>query len=424
MKLLIKNIKIVSPADRLNRTADIYIENGIIKEIGKVDKEGVEVINGKGLTCVPGLFDMHVHFREPGQTHKEDIKSGSESAMNGGFTGVTMMPNTSPAIDTPKVIKQVLKHGKNSLIDLTTTACITKNRAGHELANINSSHKAGAVAFTDDGSPVANPMLVRKSMEEISKIDSLFVQHAEDMILSDHGAMNEGKVSKKLGIKGIPTISETVVVARDLEIARFVKGTRYHLQHASCGDSIDIILNARADGVNATVEACPHHFILTDKACETYGTNAKMNPPLRTQKDVDRILKAFKEGQIDVICTDHAPHAESEKKRPFAKAPFGIIGLETSVALSYTFLVDKKIISFEEMIRKMSINPRKILKLSEIRIKKGQKANLTILDTNAKWVIDKSKFKTKSRNTPFDGWKVKCKPFAVINNDKVYYSDL
>lgn len=423
MKLLLKNIKIVSPSDKLNKRADIYIENGIIKEIGKVSKKDVDTIDGKNLTCIPGLFDMHVHFREPGQTHKEDIRSGCESAMNGGFTGVTMMPNTTPALDSVKTVKEVLSKG-NSLIDLTTTACITKERAGKELAPISSLHKAGVVAFTDDGSPVADPMMVRRSMEEISKLDSLFVQHAEDMILSDHGAMNEGKTSKKLGIKGIPTISETVVVARDLEIARYVKGTRYHLQHASCGDSIDIVLNAKVDGVKATVEVCPHHFILTDKACEKYGTNAKMNPPLRTQKDVDRILKGLKKGQIDVICTDHAPHSEKEKNQSFEKAPFGIVGLETAVGLTYTYLVKKGIISFERMIELMSINPRKLLKLDEIRIKKGSKANLTLLNTNAKWKIDKTKFKSKSKNTPFEGFEVKCKPYAVINNNEVYYSEL
>jgi dihydroorotase len=428
LKLLLKNIKIISPADKLNKRADIYIENGIIKEIGKVNKENVETIDGKNLTCTPGFFDMHVHFREPGQRHKEDIHSGSESAMNGGFTGVTMMPNTTPALDSVTAVQDVLSKRTSSrtssLIDLTTTACITRSRDGRELTPIRSLYKSGVVAFTDDGSPVADPMMVRRAMEEIVKVDSLFVQHAEDMILSDHGAMNEGNVSKKLGIKGIPTISETVVVARDLEIARYVKGTRYHLQHVSCGDSVDIVLNAKVDGVKATVEVCPHHFILTDKACEKYGTNAKMNPPLKTQKDVDRILKGLKEGQIDVICTDHAPHSEKEKSKSFKDAPFGIIGLETAIGLTYTYLVEKKIISLERMIELMSINPRKLLKLDEIRIKKGAKANLTILDTGAKWTIDKTRFKSKSRNTPFDRFKVKCKPFAVINNDRVYYSTL
>lgn len=424
MNLLLKNIKIVSPSDKLNKRADIYIENGVIKEIGKVSKKDVKTVDGKNLTCVPGLFDMHVHFREPGQTHKENIETGCESAMNGGFTGVTMMPNTNPAIDNAKLIKELLSKNKDSLVDITTTACITQKREGHKLTDIKALHKAGAIAFTDDGSPVANPLLVRRSMEEISNVGSLFVQHAEDMILSDGGVMNEGKISKKLNLKGIPTISETTIVARDLEISRFVKGSRYHLQHASCADSVDIVNNAKADGFPATLEVCPHHFILTEEAIEKEGTNAKMNPPLRTKKDVDRILKAFKEGIIDVICTDHAPHSEKEKNAPFNKAPFGIVGLETSVGLTYTFLVEKGIISFEEMIRLMSINPRKILKLKEIRIKKGEKANLTILDTNAKWTVDKNRFKSRSKNTPFDGYILNCKPFAVINKDKVYYSEL
>jgi dihydroorotase len=424
LKLLIRNIKIVSPSDKLNKRADIYIENGIIEQIGKVKKYNVEVIDGKNLTCVPGLFDMHVHFREPGQTHKETIATGCESAMNGGFTGVMMMPNTNPAIDSPQIVKELLDHGKDSLIDLTTTACITKYREGMELSPIKSLHKAGAIAFTDDGSPVANPHLMRRSMEEITKIDSIFVQHAEDMKLSDHGAMNEGKTSKKLGIKGIPSISETTIVARDIEITGFVKGAKYHLQHVSCGDSVDMIRNAQKRGIKATAEVCPHHFVLTDKACEKYGTMAKMNPPLRTQEDIDRILKGLKDNTISVICTDHAPHSDEEKRKDFQSAPFGIVGLETAIGLTYTYLVKKKIISFEEMIRKMSINPRKLLKLKETRIKKGAKANLTILDVDRKWTVNKSKFKSKSSNMPFEGFKLQCKPYAVINNGKVYFSDL
>lgn len=424
MKLLIKNIKIVSPSDKINKKADIYIENGIIKDIGKISKNDFEIFDGKGLTCVPGFFDMHVHFREPGQTHKETIATGCESAMNGGFTGVTMMPNTSPPLDNPELIKELLSTGKDSLIELTTTACITKNRDGNELADIKSLHKAGAIAFTDDGSPVANPHLMRKSMEDIAPLGSIFVQHAEDMALSDHGAMNEGKTSGKLGLKGIPSISETTIVARDVEITGYIKGARYHLQHVSCGDSVDIIRNAQKRGIKATAEVCPHHFVLTDKACEKYGTLAKMNPPLRTQKDIDRILKGLKDDTISVICTDHAPHSEEEKSKDFQNAPFGIVGLETAIGLTYTYLVKEKVISFEEMIRKMSINPRKLLKLEEIRIKKGSKANLTILDTNKKWTVDKNKFKSMSRNTPFDGFKVQCKPVAVINNNSIYYSDL
>lgn len=430
MNLLIKNIKIVSPSDKLNKKADIYIENGLIKEIGKISndiinkKSDVKVIDGKGLTSVPGFFDMHVHFREPGQTHKETIDSGCESAMNGGFTGVTMMPNTSPPIDSPEVINEVLSQGKNSLIDLTTTACITKNRSGDELADIKRLHKAGAIAFTDDGSPVANPHLMRQALEQIAPIDSIFVQHAEDMALSNHGSMNEGKTSQKLGLSGIPEISETTIVARDIEITGYVKGARYHLQHISCGDSVDIIRNAQKRGIKASAEVCPHHFVLTDQACEKYGTMAKMNPPLRTKKDIKKILDGLRDNTISVICTDHAPHSNKEKSIDFQNAPFGIIGLETAIGLTYTFLVKEKVISFEEMIRKMSINPRKLLHLEEIRIKKGSKANLTILDTSKKWKVDKNKFKSKSKNTPFDGFKLQCKPVAVINNDSVYYSDL
>lgn len=426
MNLLIKNIRIVSPAEGTDKNADILIEDGIIKKIGKVKNEDAkdrEVMEGKGFTCVPGLYDMHVHLREPGQTHKEDILTGAESAMNGGFTGVMCMPNTNPPIDSAALVSSLRQKAREYLIDLDIAPCVSKGRKGEELAPILSMHAAGAAGFTDDGSPVANPELMRRAMEYIAQVDSVFIQHAEDMALTAGGQMNEGYTATLLGIKGIPAISETIIIARDVLITKYIKGARYHVQHISCADSVKIIRDAKATGINATCEVCPHHFVLTDEACDGYNTNAKMNPPLRTQSDIDEILQGLKDNTIDVICTDHAPHTEYEKNSGFYEAPFGIVGLETAVGLAYTYLVEKGVISFEEMILKMSINPRKILKLPEVKIKEGEKANLTILDTNSEWTVDKSKFKSKSRNTPFEGYKLKCRPFAVINNGKIYYSD-
>lgn len=425
MRVIIKNILINSPLDKLKKKTDLVINKGVIEKIGKYKSKKNDVeFDFNGITCVPGFFDMHVHFREPGQTHKEDMITGSESAMNGGFTGVMIMPNTNPPIDNPETIKQLLKYNKNSLIDIAISACVTKNREGKELNNLVALKKAGAVSFTDDGSPVYNPNIMRKALEESTKIKSLIVQHAEDMDLSNHGVVNEGIVSKKLKVKGIPEISETMIVERDILITEFVKNGHYHIQHISCGRSIDMLRDAKRKNINVTGEACPHHFILDETALLKHGTNAKMNPPLRTKKDVAGIIQGIKDGTIDVICTDHAPHTKEEKNKGFNKAPFGITGLETSIGLTYTFLVKKKIISFEKMIELMSINPRKILNIKQPRIKAGEMANLTFLDTNKKWKVDAKMFKSKSSNTPFIGYNLQCQPVAVINNSKIYFSHL
>jgi dihydroorotase len=425
LRIVIKNIFINSPLDKLKKKTDLVINNGLIEKIGKaVPKKNDVVFDFKGLTCVPGFFDMHVHFREPGQTHKEDMKTGSESAMNGGFTGVMIMPNTNPPIDNPEIIKDLLKYNKNSLLDITISACVTKNREGKELNNLAVLKKSGAVSFTDDGSPVYNPHMMRLALEEAGKINCMIVQHAEDMDLSNHGVINEGIVSKKLKVKGIPEISETMIVERDILITEFVKKGHYHVQHISCGRSIDMLREAKKKKINVTGEACPHHFTLDETALMKHGTNAKMNPPLRTKKDVESIIAGIKDGTIDVICTDHAPHTKKEKAKGLNKAPFGIAGLESSIGLTYTYLVKKKIISFERMIELMSINPRRLLNLKQPRIKEGEKANLTILDTNAKWKFDMNMTKSKSKNTPFNGYDLQCKPVAVINNSKIHFTDL
>jgi dihydroorotase len=429
LRIVIKNIFVNSPLDKLKKKTDLVINNGVFEKIGKaVSQENDVEFDFEGLTCVPGFFDMHVHFREPGQTHKEDMLTGSQSAMNGGFTGVMIMPNTNPPIDNPKIVKDLLKYNKNSLLDITISTCVTKGREGKVLNNLAALKKSGAVSFTDDGSPVYNPHIMRLALEDAGKINCMIVQHAEDMNLSNHGVMNEGIISKKLKVKGIPEISETMIVERDILIAEFVKNGHYHVQHISCGRSIEMLRDARKklikNKVNVTGEACPHHFILDETALIKHGTNAKMNPPLRTKKDVAGIIQGIKDGTIDVICTDHAPHTKEEKAKGLNKAPFGIVGLETAIGLTYTFLVKKNIIPFERMIELMSINPRKLLNLKQPRIKVGEKANLTFLNTNEKWKVDVNKFKSKSKNTPFNGYKLQCKPVAVINNSKIHFTDL
>ncbi|MBI5402649.1 MAG: dihydroorotase [Ignavibacteriae bacterium] len=426
MNLLFKNILIVSPGDKINARFDLYIRDGIIEKIGKdLNVNDAEVIDGKNLTSVPGLFDMHVHFREPGQTHKEDLVSGSNAAMNGGFTGVLCMPNTKPPMASKEVIEDLKEKAKDFLVDVYYSGCITEDREGKKLVSgIDELIKSGIRAFTDDGSPVNDEEIMKEILKVSAEKKIPVLQHCEDHALMKNGVMNEGEVSRRLGIAGIPSESETIVIEKDVANALKIKDSRYHVQHISCEGSVDIIAEGKKENNYITAEVCPHHFILTDNEIEKQGANAKMNPPLRTKEDIEKIKKGISENVIEVICTDHAPHTEEEKARGMEKAPFGIIGLETCVGLSYKYLVEEGVISFEKMINMMSANPRRILGLPEIKIAEGEKANLTILNENEEWVIDKNKFLTKSLNTPFNGYKVQCKPFAAINNNKIHYCKL
>lgn len=426
MNLLFKNILIVSPGEKINERFDLYIRGGVIEKIGKdINVNDAEVIDGKDLTCIPGLFDMHVHFREPGQTDKEDLVSGSNSAMNGGFTGVLCMPNTKPPMATKKVIEDLKEKSKDFLVDVYYSGCITEDREGKKLVSgINDLINSGIRAFTDDGSPVNDEEIMRDILKVSAESGIPVLQHCEDHALMKNGVMNEGEVSKRLGIAGIPESSETSVIEKDVSYALKIKDSRYHVQHISCGGSVGILAKGKKENKFITAEVCPHHFVLTDEAIEKDGTNAKMNPPLRTKEDIAKIKEGISKGIIEVICTDHAPHTEEEKARGMEKAPFGIIGLETCVGLSYKYLVEEGVISFEKMIEMMSANPRRILGLPEIKIAEGEKANLTVLSENEKWIIDKNKFLTKSKNTPFDGFEVRCKPYAVVNNNRIHYCKL
>ncbi len=425
MDLLLKNIGIISPGDNLKGIFDLYIKDGIIEKIGSMDSGMYEnVLDCTGLTAVPGFFDMHVHFRDPGQTEKEDIDSGIQSAANGGFTGVLCMPNTRPSIDNKEIINYIREKSKGKITDVYVSACASKQRAGDEIADLNELYEAGAVALTDDGSPLLNAEVLRKTLEFTASHNIPFLQHAENYKISGNGAIHKGKVSAKMNIDGIPYESETETVRNDVTAANSIQGSKYHVQHLSCGETVDILREAKERNKNITSEACPHHFILTDEAIVKEGTNAKMNPPLRENSDVEKILSGLADGTIDVICTDHAPHTSAEKARNIYDAPFGIVGLETCIGLTYKYLVERNIISFEKMVEKMSDNPRRILNIPRISIKEGEIANLTILRRDEEWVVDAEKFKTKSRNTPFNGFKLKCKPYAVINNNIMHKSVL
>ena len=369
-----------------------------------------------GKIIVPGFFDMHVHFREPGQTHKEDIITGALAAAYGGFTGVLCMPNTKPPVDNIEVIDSLTKKAKGNIVSVYNTACATLGREGKKITDIKSLHEHGALAITDDGSPIADDEIMKGVLEVTAKENIPVIQHCEVMSITNKGIMNEGAVSRNLRVNGIPKASEYEIIKRDIELTKNVKGSHYHVQHISTKEGVELVRKAKREGLNVTAEACPHHFILTDEAVAKYGSNAKMNPPLRSKEDVNSVLEGLRDGTIDVICTDHAPHTEEEKSLPLEKAPFGVIGLETAVGLANTYLVETGIISLDDMIKKMSVNPRKILNLPEIKIQEGEPANFTILDIKSQYTVDVNKFHSKSKNTPYDGWELKGMPAGIVNN--------
>lgn len=418
MHLLLRNCHVISPAENINGRFDILIINGVINHMGVTWQHVREVYQYDlaGKIVVPGLFDMHVHFREPGQMHKEDIDTGALAAAHGGFTGVLTMPNTAPPVDNIEVLKANEKRASGNIVNVYQSACATIGRKGETITDLEGLIDSGALAITDDGSPIAVDTIMKEVLERTAKSGKPVVQHCEVMKITDGGIINEGEVSKKLDVKGIPASSEFKIIERDIELTSHTSGSHYHIQHISTKEAVKLVRNARAEGLNVTAEACPHHFILDDEAVLKYGTNAKMNPPLRSNEDVEEVIEGLRDGTISIICTDHAPHTADEKALPLEKAPFGIVGLETAVGLTYTYLVDKGIITLEEMINKMSVNPRRLLGLPEIRIHEGNIANLTILDVNKTWKVEPDKFHSKSKNTPFAGWELKCKPVGIVNN--------
>ena len=419
MNILFENIDLVSPHQRLNKKVFLWISNGIIAHCDEqrpsVDTE-TTIIDAKGLVAAPGFFDMHVHLREPGQAHKETIETGTASAAYGGFTGVVCMPNTEPAIDSLQTIEYILSRAKNNVVDVHPCAAITKSRLGNDLAALQSLASAGAVMFSDDGGCVESAEVMRRAFDYGSSIDALLTQHCEEHSMTRNFAMNEGSVSAELGLKGYPSVAEDIIVARDILLAEYCGNRRYHAAHISTKGSVRLVSEAKKRGQRVSCEVAPHHFILTDEAVRGYNTNAKMNPPLRTQADVEAIWQGLADGVIDVIATDHAPHSLHEKMVEFDNAPNGIVGLETSLALTLTHLYHTKILTLEQIIERMSVNPRNVLKLTQPLIAKGSPANLSIFNPDEEWTVQPESFKTKSKNTPFGGYQLKGKAKYVFNN--------
>lgn len=420
--LVITGGRVIDPETKTDRIADVFIRDGIIKKVekarGKVKAK--EIIDAKGKMVVPGLIDMHTHLREPGREDEETIYTGSCAAVAGGFTSICCMPNTQPPIDNQETVKFVYEKAKEAKCKIYCIGCITKGRKGEELTEINDLVQAGAVAISDDGKPVSNPQVLRNALEYSRMFDLPVISHCEDLYLSANGVMHEGFVSTNLGMCGIPSIAEEVVVARDIALAEFTQA-RMHIAHISTEGSVELIRQAKKRGVKITCEATPHHFTLTDEIIRTFDTNAKVNPPLRTKKDVEAIRRGLKDGTIDCIATDHAPHSIEEKEVEFDFAPPGLVGLETALGLVITELISKRILSWTQAIAKLTVNPARILNLKGGTIKRNSPADITIIDPKASWVVDPSEFQSKSNNSPFGGRKLWGKVCCTIVEGNVVF---
>ncbi len=424
MKTVLKNLVLINPKQKLNRKASLIIEDGIIKKIGNLsgdDLKNANVIEFNEAVCSPGFFDMHVHLREPGREDKETIKTGCNAAAAGGFTGVACMPNTQPAIDSAEIVQLIKDKAKDHLVDVYPIGAVTVERKGELLSPMAELYEAGVVGFSDDGTAVKTARILRTAIEYSKMFNLPIIEHCEDETLSN-GAMNEGFNSTQLGLPPLPSVSEDLIVSRDILMAEYLKG-KIHIAHISTKNSVELVRNAKAKGIKITAEATPHHFTLTDDTLKTYDTNLKMSPPLRSNEDLQAILNGLADGTIDCIASDHAPHSIEEKEVEFEDAPNGIIGLETQLGLVLSELYHKKVLTLEQIIEKLSINPRMILNLQVPSIEVGEPANLTIFNPNEVWTVDVSKFKSKSKNTPFNKRLLNGRPVAVINNKKMYYKD-
>ncbi len=426
MNLLIRNGRLIDPAHRRDEVTDIFIENGKIGRIGKSlksdgPKSETQIIDGTDQWVVPGFVDLHVHLREPGFEYKETIKTGTEAAAAGGFTSVCCMPNTNPVNDNQAVTRMIIEKARQEgVVHVYPIGAITKGSKGEELSEVGDLVQAGCVAITDDGKPVMNSEVMRRAMEYALAFDLTVIDHCEDEHLMKDGVMNEGIVSMELGLKGIPAAAEEVMVARNLILAELT-GAKLHLAHISTAGSVRLIREAKSRGVRVSAETCPHYFSLTEEAVRGYNTYAKMNPPLRTPQDRDAVRQGLKDGTLDVIATDHAPHTEDEKDREFDLAPFGVVGLETALPLTL-MLVEEGVLSVEEAVAKLTVLPARVMRLNKGHLGLGADADLCLIDPGATWTVDPRRLRSKSKNTPFGGWKMKGLVSMTIVDGRVVYS--
>jgi dihydroorotase len=426
--LIIKNGRLIDPANNVDQVADLELEGGRVKRIGKLRKPtgAGAVIDASGCIVCPGLIDIHVHFREPGQEEKETIATGAAAAVAGGFTSVCCMPNTAPALDDDGRIEFVYHQSQRAnLANVFPVGAITKGRAGKELAEIGLMAAAGAVGFSDDGVAVASASVMNKAMQYIAMTGKVIMQHCEDPELGG-GAMNGGALATRLGLSGWPRVAEELIIQRDilLNLSQHI-GARYHVQHLSSGGSVELVRRARRDlfgQAHVTAEASPHHLLLTEECCAEYDTNYKMNPPLRQKRDIEELLAGIRDGTITILATDHAPHTSEEKELEFAAAPYGIIGLEGALALYARAIIESGVLDWPAMIAMMTVNPARLCQLEgRGDLSVGSHADVTLIDPRQRWTIDAEDFRSKSRNCPFHGWEVTSRPIMTIVGGEVKF---
>jgi dihydroorotase len=421
--LLFKGGRVVDPSQKLDGIKDLLLVDGKVAALDDSLETvpDAQEIDAAGMIITPGLIDVHVHLREPGQEHKETIATGARAAAAGGFTAVCSMPNTDPPIDDPASVGFVVAQAKAAKsARVYPMASITVGLKGEALTEIGSLKEAGAVGVTDDGLPVMDSGIMRMALEYSQAFDIPVVDHPEDLTLSRDGTMNEGLISTRLGLKGKPNASEDIHIIRDILLAELTGG-RIHIQHVSTRFGVDAIRKGKARGVRVTGEASPHHMLLTDQDVDGYRTEAKMNPPLRSPEDRDAVLEGMKDGTLDVIATDHAPHHYDEKEAAFDDAPNGIVGLETALGLVYGLMVEKGVIDLATMVMRMSVTPARLFNLPGGTLKVGHPADVTVFDPDGEWIVDPVDFQSKSGNTPFKGWTLKGKPrYTVVGGEVVW----
>lgn len=424
MTILIKNGRLINPSENLDKVMDIFVEDGIIKEKAEsIEKQADTVIDAAGCYVMPGLIDLHVHFRDPGLTYKEDIETGSKAAAKGGFTTVCCMPNTKPVVDNVETVKYIIEKGeKTGLTNVLPVGAVTKNMAGIEITDVEELKKAGICAISEDGKSVMNSGVYRKAMKNAAKANVPVLAHCEDINLVEGGVINLGDKSSELGVKGISNAVEDVIAMRDIMLAKET-GATLHLCHCSTKDSVEMVKRAKEEGIKVTAEVCPHHFSMCSDDITSNDGNFKMNPPLRAREDMEALIKGLQDDIMDVISTDHAPHSAEEKAKDLEHAPFGIVGLETSVALTVTNLVKKGYLTPMQMAAKMSYNPAKVLGIPKGTLDEGKIADITIIDPDKEYTIDVNTFESKGKNTPFDGYKVSGEVEYTILNGKIVYSN-
>ena len=419
--ILIKNGRIVDPSQGMDSAGDMLIEDGKIATIERQSKKTAElkVIDAGGMLVLPGLVDMHTHLREPGFEHKETIKTGTLAALRGGFTSVCPMPNTNPVNDNATVTAFIIKKSlEEGFCGVYPIGAVTKGQKGEELAEMGLMFEAGCVAFSDDGRPVMSSIIMRRALEYSKTFGVPIIAHCEDLTLTDGGVMNEGRLSTVLGLRGLPPAAEEVMVARDIILAGLTGG-RLHIAHVSTEGSVRLVRQAKERGIRVTAETCPHYFSITEDAVTGYITNAKVNPPLRTERDVEAVKEGLRDGTIEVIATDHAPHHADEKQLEFDKAPPGISGLETALGLSLR-LVEDGTLSLQQLVGKLTVNPARILNMHKGTLKAGSDADIVIVDMNKEFRVEAKRFASLGKNTPFEGWRLKGLPVITIVRGKVY----